>query len=79
MVTHPDSAHTDGDSVVYFRGSDVLAVGDVINMSSYPVIDIARGGTVNGLVETLELDSRRVRRRAHDGGRDDRRARRTAG
>jgi len=53
VVTHPDAAHTDGDSVVYFRGSDVLAVGDVINMSSYPVIDAARGGTVNGLVETL--------------------------
>ena len=53
VVTHPDSAHTDGDSVVYFRGSDVLAVGEVINMSSYPVIDLARGGTVNGLIETL--------------------------
>ena len=53
VVTHPDSAHTDGDSVVYFRGSDVLAVGEVIDMTSYPVIDIARGGTVNGLVETL--------------------------
>ena len=53
VVTHPDSAHTDGDSVVYFRGSDVLAVGDVINMTSYPVIDTARGGTVNGLIEAL--------------------------
>ena len=49
----PRSAHTDGDSIVYFRGSDVLAVGDVIDMTSYPVIDIARGGTVNGLVEAL--------------------------
>ena len=53
VVTHPDSAHTDGDSIVYFRGSDVLAVGDVVNMTNYPVIDTARGGTVNGLVETL--------------------------
>jgi cyclase len=53
VITHPDTAHTDGDSIVYFRGSDVLAVGDVINMSSYPVIDAARGGTVNGLIETL--------------------------
>jgi len=53
VVTHPDSAHTDGDSIVYFRGSDVLAVGDVINMTNYPVIDAARGGTINGLVETL--------------------------
>jgi glyoxylase-like metal-dependent hydrolase (beta-lactamase superfamily II) len=53
VVTHPDSAHTDGDSIVYFRGSDVLAVGDVVNMTNYPVIDTARGGTVNGLVEAL--------------------------
>jgi len=53
VITHPDSAHTDGDSIVYFRGSDVLAVGDVINMSNYPVIDTTRGGTINGLVDTL--------------------------
>ena len=53
VITHPDSAHTDGDSIVYFRGSDVLAVGDVINMTSYPVIDVTRGGTVNGLIDTL--------------------------
>ncbi len=53
VVTHPDSAHTDGDSIVYFRGSDVLAVGDVVNMANYPVIDPARGGTINGLVDTL--------------------------
>jgi len=53
VITHPDSAHTDGDSIVYFRGSDVLAVGDVINMTSFPVIDAERGGTVNGLIEAL--------------------------
>jgi cyclase len=53
VITHPDSAHTDGDSIVHFRGSDVLAVGDVINMTSYPVIDVQRGGTVNGLIDTL--------------------------
>jgi cyclase len=53
VVTHPDSAHTDGDSIVYFRGSDVLSVGDVINMTSFPIIDVERGGTVNGLVDAL--------------------------
>jgi cyclase len=53
VITHPDSAHTDGDSLVYFRGSDVLAVGDVINLTSYPVIDTARGGTINGLIEAI--------------------------
>jgi len=53
VITHPDSAHTDGDSLVYFRGSDVLSVGDVINMTSFPVIDTDRGGTVNGLIDAL--------------------------
>jgi len=53
VITHPESAHTDGDSLVYFRGSDVLAVGDVINMTSYPIIDVARGGSVNGLIDAL--------------------------
>ena len=28
VVTHPESAHTDGDSIVYFRGSDVVVAGD---------------------------------------------------
>jgi cyclase len=53
VITHPESAHTDGDSLVYFRGSDVLAVGDVINMTSYPIIDVERGGSVNGLIDAL--------------------------
>jgi cyclase len=53
VITHPDSAHTDGDSLVYFRGSDVLAAGDVIDLTGYPVIDTARGGTINGLIEAL--------------------------
>jgi glyoxylase-like metal-dependent hydrolase (beta-lactamase superfamily II) len=53
VITHPESAHTDGDSMVYFRGSDVLAVGDVINMTSYPIIDVERGGSVNGLIDAL--------------------------
>ena len=53
VVTHQPQAHTDGDSMVYFRGSDVLAAGDILNMSSYPVIDVARGGTIQGVVDAL--------------------------
>ena len=30
VVTHPESAHTDGDSIVYFRGSDVVVAGDLL-------------------------------------------------
>jgi cyclase len=53
VVTHPDSAHTDGDSMVYFRGSDVVAAGDLLDMTRYPVIDLARGGSIQGTVDAL--------------------------
>ena len=53
VVTHHPAAHTDGDSMVYFRGSDVIAAGDILDMTSYPVIDVARGGTIQGVVDAL--------------------------
>lgn len=53
VVTHHPAAHTDGDSMVYFRGSDVLAAGDILNMASYPVIDVEKGGTIQGVVDAL--------------------------
>jgi cyclase len=52
VVTH-HVGHTDGDSLVYFRGSDVLVAGDVLDMTRYPVIDLERGGDVNGLISAL--------------------------
>ena len=53
VVTHPESAHTDGDSIVYFRGSDVVVAGDLLDMTRYPVIDTARGGSIQGTVDAL--------------------------
>jgi cyclase len=53
VVTHPESAHTDGDSIVYFRGSDVVVAGDLLDMTKYPVIDVARGGSIQGTVDAL--------------------------
>ena len=50
VVTHVDAAHTDGDSIVFFRGSDVIAAGDLFNMANYPVIDTANGGSIEGIV-----------------------------
>jgi len=52
-VIHIPDAHTDGDSIVYFRGSDVIAAGDLFIMTTYPVIDLERGGTINGVIEGL--------------------------
>ncbi len=48
-------AHTDGDSFVFFRGSDVLHMGDVFRTTGYPNIDVGNGGTLEGTIAGLEL------------------------
>lgn len=53
QVIHIPEAHTDGDSIVFFRRSDVIATGDVFNSDRYPLVDVARGGTINGELEAL--------------------------
>jgi len=53
QVFHVPAAHTDGDSLVYFRHHDVLATGDVFLTTTYPVIDLQRGGSINGIVDAL--------------------------
>jgi len=53
VLYHAPAAHTDGDSLVHFRGSDVVAVGDVFSPDRYPTIDIASGGSVQGLIAAL--------------------------
>ena len=52
LIYRPD-AHTDGDSIVRFRGSEVIAAGDLYSTETYPVIDIARGGNIQGVVDGL--------------------------
>lgn len=44
-------AHTDGDLIVYFRQTDVIAAGDVFVTEHYPVIDLARGGSIQGIID----------------------------
>jgi glyoxylase-like metal-dependent hydrolase (beta-lactamase superfamily II) len=53
FVYHEPNAHTDGDSVVLFRGSDVLSVGDIFTPGAYPFIDLERGGSVAGEIAGL--------------------------
>ena len=52
-ILHQPEAHTDGDSMVFFRSSDVVSTGDIFTPSNYPVIDIARGGNVQGVIDAL--------------------------
>ena len=53
QLIHQPAAHSDGDSLVWFRGSDVLAAGDLYGTTTYPVIDRPRGGTINGVIDGL--------------------------
>jgi len=48
------AAHTDSDSIVFFRRSDVIAAGDVFVTTSFPFIDTASGGSYSGLVGAIE-------------------------
>ena len=46
-------AHSDGDSLVLFRRADVIATGDILDLRRFPVIDPARGGTIQGELDAL--------------------------
>lgn len=51
ILRHQPNAHTDGDIIVHFRKSDVVATGDVYVNDTFPFIDIASGGTLNGIID----------------------------
>jgi cyclase len=53
QIIHVPSAHTDGDSIVYFRRADVISTGDIFVTTGYPVIDIDNGGSIEGLINGL--------------------------
>lgn len=48
-------AHTDGDSYIFFRTSNVLHTGDVFRTGAFPVIDTSNGGTADGTIAALRL------------------------
>jgi cyclase len=52
-VLHQPAAHTDGDVVVFFRRSDVVVAGDILDTTRFPMIDVARGGTIDGEIAAL--------------------------
>ena len=52
-IVHQPAAHTDSDSMVIFRRSDVVSTGDVFRSDSYPVIDLKKGGSIQGTLDGL--------------------------
>ena len=53
QILHQPAAHTDGDVIVFFRRSDVIATGDLYDNTAYPVIDLQRGGSIEGYVRAI--------------------------
>jgi glyoxylase-like metal-dependent hydrolase (beta-lactamase superfamily II) len=52
LIMHFPSS-TDGNSVVHFRTSDVVSVGDLLDLTGYPMIDVKAGGSIQAIVESL--------------------------
>lgn len=52
-VLHQAAAHTDSDVFVFFRRSDVVVAGDVLDTRQFPVIDVERGGSIQGEIAAL--------------------------
>ncbi|HEY2842217.1 MAG TPA: hypothetical protein VGJ09_01150 [Bryobacteraceae bacterium] len=52
-VLYQPAAHSDADSFVMFRGSDVVVAGDIMDTTRFPVIDVANGGSIQGEIDSL--------------------------
>ncbi len=52
-VLHQPAAHSDSDSFVLFRGSDVVMAGDILDATRFPVIDLEKGGSIQGEIDAL--------------------------
>ena len=50
---HQPSAHSDGDAMVFFRRTDIVMAGDVIDAARFPMIDLNRGGSIQGEIDAL--------------------------
>jgi len=53
QLIHVPDAHTDGDTIVFFRRSDVISAGDIYSTARYPRFDPERGGSLAGVIEGL--------------------------
>jgi len=53
-VTHVPHAHTDGDSVIYFKKANVIHAGDLFFNGFYPFIDVTHGGTFKGMIKAVD-------------------------
>ena len=59
-VLHVAAAHTDGDSLVFFKKANVVHMGDVLFNGRYPFIDYSSGGSIDGVLAAADLVLSRV-------------------
>lgn len=52
-LIHIPAAHTDGDTIVFFRRSDVISTGDIFVTNGYPIVDLDHGGNIQGVIAGL--------------------------
>ncbi len=51
---HVEHAHTDGDAIIHFANANVFHMGDTFFNGSFPFIDVASGGNINGLIHAAD-------------------------
>lgn len=54
QIFHFPNAHTDGDSMIYFKENNILHTGDIFVKNRYPFIDTSSHGTIDGIIGALE-------------------------
>ena len=54
ILVNYGSAHKDGDTVVYISPANVAVVGDIFSNHFYPIIDLASGGSIDGVIHSLD-------------------------
>src|SRR5207302_21821 len=68
-IIHQPAAHTDGDSIVFFRRADVVSAGDIFLTTTYPFIDLDRGGSIQGEIDALNnIVDMAIPRHQEEGG-----------
>ncbi len=60
QAIHSPHAHTDGDLIIYFTGSNVVHMGDIYFSGRFPFVDRASGGTVNGVIAAVKTVLQRI-------------------
>ena len=53
LIYHVPNAHTDGDSIIHFEGSNVIHTGDIFFNGFYPFIDVSNGGSIHGVIDAV--------------------------